>query len=254
MLEISDLTVGYVSEPVLRDLSVTFADGDVVAVLGPNGSGKTTLLKAIVGLVAVRGGKVRLDGTDVTGKRTELLARQGLVVSPEGRRLFGGLTVLENLRAGQFTGRAGPSIDDVLDIFPRLKERLEFKASSMSGGEQQMLAVARALVGGPRVLMLDEPSLGLAPKMVHQLFEVFRTLANDGRTIIIAEQNVIEATRVARTCHILTGGTFRFTGPSGTPEEQATVQRKYSELLALGQDDEAVHVDDAALDALGRLG
>jgi branched-chain amino acid transport system ATP-binding protein len=233
MLEIKNLTVGYVAEPVLRDLSVTFGDGDVVAVLGPNGSGKTTLLKAIVGLVPVRDGKVELDGRDVTGGRTEKLAREGLVVSPEGRRLFGGLTVMENLRAGRFTGRAGPSIDDVLDIFPRLKERLEFKASAMSGGEQQMLAVARALVGGPRVLMLDEPSLGLAPKMVHQLFEVFRTLANDGRTIIIAEQNVIEATRVARTCHILTGGTFRFTGPSLTADEQATVQRTYSDLLAL---------------------
>jgi branched-chain amino acid transport system ATP-binding protein len=254
MLEIANLTVGYVAEPVLRDLTVTFADGDVVAVLGPNGSGKTTLLKAIVGLIPVRGGTVALDGTDVTGRRTERLAREGLIVSPEGRRLFGGLTVMENLRAGQFTGRAGPGIDDVLDIFPRLKERLEFKASSMSGGEQQMLAVARALVGGPRVLMLDEPSLGLAPKMVHQLFEVFRTLANDGRTIVIAEQNVIEATRVARTCHILTDGGFSFTGPSLTREQQATVQRTYSELLALGQADEATHVDEAALDALGRLG
>jgi branched-chain amino acid transport system ATP-binding protein len=237
MLEIANLTVGYVAEPVLRDLSATFADGDVVAVLGPNGSGKTTLLKAIVGLIPARGGKVVLDGADVTGRRTERLAREGLIVSPEGRRLFGGLTVRENLRAGAFTGRPGPSVDDVLDIFPRLKERLDFKAGAMSGGEQQMLAVARALVGGPRVLMLDEPSLGLAPKMVHQLFEVFRTLADDGRTIVIAEQNVIEAARVARTCHILTDGTFRFTGPSLTREQQTTVQRTYSELLALGNDE-----------------
>jgi branched-chain amino acid transport system ATP-binding protein len=233
MLELKKVTVGYVAEAVLDGIDLAFEPGKVSAVLGPNGAGKTTMLKAIVGLIRVRSGDITLNGESIVGKQTEALAKEGVLLSPEGRKLFGSLTVMENLRAGQFTGRDAPSIDDVLDLFPRLKERLTSKARSLSGGEQQMLAVSRALVGGPTVLMLDEPSLGLAPKLVHQLFDIFRTLAAGGRTVVLSEQNVSEATRIAEYCHLISDRRIAFSGPSGTVEERRAVQARYSQLLAL---------------------
>ncbi|WP_211222209.1 ABC transporter ATP-binding protein [Nocardioides halotolerans] len=233
-LEIDDLVAGYVVEPVLAGVSFEVQPAEVVCVLGPNGAGKTTLFKSICGLLETRSGAVRLAGDDVTRLRTERRARRGLVLAPEGRRLFPGLTVEENLTAGGFTGRDSHSVEAVLTLFPRLAERLSSAAGKLSGGEQQMLAVGRALRSGPRVLLIDEPSLGLAPMMVRAVFDVFRDLAAEGQAIVVAEQNVAEATRVADRCLVLSEGRIAFSAPTRTPEERAHVQAAYAELLAIG--------------------
>jgi branched-chain amino acid transport system ATP-binding protein len=232
-LAVTDLVCGYVAEPVLRGVSFTAEPGEVVALLGPNGAGKTTLLKALSGLVTARSGTVTLNGRDVTNLRAEKLARSGVILAPEGRRLFKGLTVRDNLRIGALTGRPAPTMDEVLDIFPRLSQRLDFKAGSLSGGEQQMLAVARALVGGPDVLLIDEPSLGLAPMLVRAVFDVFGSLAAQGRAIVVAEQNVAEATRVADRCLILSEGRIALSVASQAEAEIAHVQTEYAKLLAI---------------------
>jgi branched-chain amino acid transport system ATP-binding protein len=232
-LDVRDLVCGYVAEPVLRGVSFSASPGEVVALLGPNGAGKTTLLKTISGLITARSGRIRLGDRDVTGLRAEKLARAGVILAPEGRRLFKDLSVRDNLRVGALTRRPAPTLDEVLDLFPRLRERLEFKAGSLSGGEQQMLAVARALVGGPEVLLLDEPSLGLAPKLVSAVFDVFGSLAAQGRAIIVAEQNVAEATRVADRCLVLSDGHIALSVPSRTDAERAHVQSEYAKLLAI---------------------
>ena len=232
-LEVRDLVCGYLATPVLREVGFSAAPGEVVALLGPNGAGKTTLLKTLSGLVQARSGTVLVGGRDVTNLRTEKLARAGVILAPEGRRLFTGLTVRENLRIGALTGREAPGIDEVMEIFPRLRERLDFKAGSLSGGEQQMLAVGRALVGGPSVLLIDEPSLGLAPKLVAAVFDVFGSLAAQGRAVIVAEQNVSEAIRVADRCLVLADGRIALSAPSRTEAECAHVQSEYARLLAI---------------------
>jgi ABC-type branched-subunit amino acid transport system ATPase component len=157
------------------------------------------------------------------------------VLAPEGRRLFPGLTLDENLRAGSFTGRDGHSVEDVLTRFPPLAERRDSAAGKLSGGEQQMLAVGRALRGGPRVLLIDEPSLGLAPMMVRAVFDVFRDLAAEGTSIVVAEQNVAEATRVADRCLVLSEGRIVLSGPTTTPAEREQLQAAYANLLSIGE-------------------
>ena len=232
-LEVHDLVCGYVATPVLRGVSFSAAPGEVVALLGPNGAGKTTLLKALSGLITTRSGTVTVGGRDVTNMRTERLAREGVILAPEGRRLFKALTVRDNLRIGALTGRTAPGIDEVLELFPRLRERLDFKAGALSGGEQQMLAVGRALIGGPGVLLIDEPSLGLAPKLVTAVFDVFGSLAVQGRAVVVAEQNVAEATRVADRCLVLADGEIALSAPSRTAAERTHVQNEYARLLAI---------------------
>jgi len=232
-IDVKNLVCGYLATPVLRGVSFSAAPGEVVALLGPNGAGKTTLLKTLSGLVPARSGTVTVGGRDVTNMRTEKLARAGVILVPEGRRLFGGLTVRENLRAGALTGRDAPDIDEVLEIFPQLRERLDFKAGSLSGGEQQMLAVGRALLGGPTVLLIDEPSLGLAPKLVATVFDTFGALAAQGRAVIVAEQNVAEATRIADRCLVLADGRIALSAPTRTDAEREHVQAEYARLLAI---------------------
>jgi branched-chain amino acid transport system ATP-binding protein len=230
-LEVQDLVVAYRAEPVVREVSFAVEPGEIVAVLGPNGAGKTTLLKTIAGLVQPRSGAVRLDGRDLRRDRPEDRARHGLLLVPEGRRLFRGLTTVENLRSGSFNGRDGYGVEEVLELFPALAKRQTSRAGQLSGGEQQMLAIGRALCGDPRVLLVDEPSLGLAPLITASVFETFRELAGRGMAIVIAEQNVHAATEVADRCLVLATGTVTFAAPSRSPEERARVGAAYAETI-----------------------
>jgi branched-chain amino acid transport system ATP-binding protein len=233
-LEVDGLVVGYKAEPVVRSVALSVAAHELLTVLGPNGAGKTTLLKTIAGLMSPWDGSISIDGRDVTRSVTEERARAGLLLVPEGRRLFRSLTTMENLQAGKFTGRDGMSIDDVLSLFPRLAERRGSQAGLLSGGEQQMLAIGRALRGGPSVLLVDEPSLGLAPMIVESVFTAFRELTARGIALVLAEQNLNAATAVADTCVILDGGQTRFSGPCATDADREQVLRAYSQTVALG--------------------
>lgn len=232
-LAASNLTAGYAWQSVFEGLSISVADGEIVAVLGPNGTGKTTLFKCLAGLLVARAGTVELEDRHVGGLSAERRARAGLVLVPEGRRLFMGLSVRDNLQAGLFTSRAGPSIDDVLDRFPRLKGRMKQLAGSLSGGEQQMLAISRALLSGPRVLLIDEPSLGLAPLVVRTVFDALAELAGAGTSVVVAEQNVLEAARIADRCLVMIGGRIVDNLSSTTEEDQRRVSQVYAQHLDL---------------------
>lgn len=235
ILRVDDLVVGYVVEPVLRGITLSVSGGETVAVLGPNGAGKSTLLKTIAGLREPWSGDVRFDGSSVVGSSAESRARAGVSLVPEGRRLFRGMTVRDNLLAGSFTGRK-TDMDDVLELFPRLRDRLTTKAGMLSGGEQQMLVIGRALLGDPRVLLIDEPSLGLAPILVDAVFETFGTMAAQGRAVLLAEQNVMDATRVADRCLVVDQGSVIFEGPSTTDEERELVRRAYARMLKMDEE------------------
>jgi branched-chain amino acid transport system ATP-binding protein len=233
-LDVAALVVGYRAEPVVREVSLSVDPGEIVSVLGPNGAGKTTLFKTIAGLVPPRSGAMRLGGEDVLRDAAESRARGGLLLVPEGRRLFGSLTVVDNLRTGAFSRREGFSIDEVLELFPRLAERRESRAHQLSGGEQQMLAIGRALCGGPTVLLLDEPSLGLAPRITEIVFATFRRLADRGLAVVVAEQNVHAALAVADRCLVLDRGSVVFEGATRTEEERARVQEAYAATVDIG--------------------
>jgi len=215
VLEVRDLRAGYGRIEVLHGVSFAVPAGTVVAVLGPNGAGKTTTLGAIAGTVAVRGGRVLLDGHRIDGRRPSAIARRGLTLVPEGRGVFPGLSVEENLRIAH---RSTPNgsweawLESIGTTFPRLLERLSQQAGSLSGGEQQMLAMCRALVGDPRVVLIDELSMGLAPLVVEQLFEQVASLRAQGRTIVLVEQYLTHALRHADLCYVLAKGRVAFCG------------------------------------------
>ncbi|MGH9136703.1 MAG: ABC transporter ATP-binding protein [Acidimicrobiales bacterium] len=218
LLEVDDLRAGYGRIEVLHELSVAVPEGCVVALLGPNGSGKTTTLRAISGTLPVRGGSIRFDGRRVDNRRPSDIAAGGLVLIPEGRGIFAGLSVRENLRIAHrsaTTEVAGPWDEWfalVVERFPWLPERLEQRAGSLSGGEQQMLALTRALVGQPRLVMFDELSMGLAPLVVEMLFEQVARLRDEGRTILLVEQYVTQALLLADLCYVLAKGRVAWCG------------------------------------------
>jgi branched-chain amino acid transport system ATP-binding protein len=200
---------------VVRDASLVVASGEVVALLGSNGAGKSTLLKAIAGLVRPSDGEVRLDGQDVTGLAPERVVRHGLALVPEGRMLFGALTVEENLALGAYaTGYDAATRERVLTLFPVLRERLMQRAGTLSGGEQQMLAIGRALMSRPRVMLLDEPSLGLAPRVVAQIFEVLGELTSEGLGVLLVEQDANLALRHADRGYVMRNGRIVMHGSS----------------------------------------
>ncbi|GAB3361664.1 ABC transporter ATP-binding protein [Amycolatopsis echigonensis] len=210
-LEIQDLEVRYGVVRALRGISLTAATGRATALLGANGAGKTSLLRAVAGLKRPAAGRILLDGTDITGVPAHKLAADGLVLVPEGRQLFDELTVAENLRMGLHgTGvrgaRAQERIDEACTLFPALPGAMARRAGLLSGGQQQMVAIARALVRRPRVLLLDEPSLGLAPRLVTEILETVRRLASDVVTVLVAEQNVAATLRVVHTGAVLQNG------------------------------------------------
>lgn len=211
MLEVRDLTVSYGGSLALQSLSVTVGESEAVALLGSNGAGKTTLLKAISGLVAPQTGEIHFDGEPVHGFSAAHLVRLGVIHVPEGRQVFPELTVDENLSVGAIhrRGRAGVEADraDAYDLFPRLKDRVRQIAGTLSGGEQQMLVIGRALMGRPRLLLLDEPSLGLSPLMVKEIFRVVRELNASRKTsVLVVEQNAREALRSTNRAYVIASG------------------------------------------------
>ena len=207
LLEVRELHVRYGGVEAVRAVDLRVEEGEIVALLGANGAGKTTVLRAISGLERVAAGKILFDGRSLRGVRADRIARMGLRHVPEGRRIFARMTVGENLDVGAFGAKDGAKARSaVLDTFPRLGERLEQMAGTLSGGEAQMLAVGRALIATPRLLMLDEPSLGLAPLMVRSIFETLRAVRERGTTILLVEQNARQALALAARGYVMERG------------------------------------------------
>jgi branched-chain amino acid transport system ATP-binding protein len=218
LLAVDKATVGYGHVRVVRDLSLSVAPGSVTALVGSNGAGKTTLLRAIAGILRPEAGAVRLDGADLTGTRCHERVERGIVLVPEGRLVFPVFTVEENLRVGAYApharGAAAERAEEMYGLFPRLKERRRQLAGTLSGGEQQMLAIARGLMSRPRLLLLDEPTLGLAPLVAASIFKLVERLRETGLTIMLAEQDVRRTLAVADHAYVLENGRCALDGPA----------------------------------------
>ena len=231
ILELREVDVFYGRVQALRGVSLHVGPGEVVALIGSNGAGKTTTLRAISGLVRPREGSILLEGKAIHALGAELIARRGVAHAPEGRRLFPRMTVRENLEMGAFSRRDGGGLrsdyERVYELFPRLRERNHQLAGSLSGGEQQMVAIGRALMANPRVLLLDEPSLGLAPILVDAIFEVIREINSRGTTILLIEQNALLALNTARRAYVLETGSIALSGSAAELLESEAVQRAY---------------------------
>jgi branched-chain amino acid transport system ATP-binding protein len=226
MLELEGVEAGYGLSRVLHGVSLRAEAGEVVSLLGRNGAGKSTTLKSIVGLVAVSRGSIRFDGREITGRPTHAISRLGVGYVPEERRIFSDLTVAENLLVGR-KGTGAWGAERVYDVFPKLRELAGRRAGSLSGGEQQMLTVARTLMGNPRVVLLDEPSEGLAPVIVRALGEQIAALKREGLTILLSEQNLKFAARLADRAYIIEKGIIRFGGPMAVLMADEDLRRKY---------------------------
>jgi branched-chain amino acid transport system ATP-binding protein len=210
LLELKAVDTNYGAVEVLRNVSLEIKDGEIVCLLGPNAAGKTTTLKTILGMVPPAKGEIYLDGERIDGSKTQEVVAKGVTMVPEGRRLFGRMTVRENLEIGAELrpdkDKIATDLDRVLGVFPKLKERITQKAGSLSGGEQQMLAMGRALMADPKVLLMDEPSMGLAPVLVEQVFDIIKELNNQGSTIFLVEQNASMALEIADRGYVLQTG------------------------------------------------
>ncbi len=231
ILEAQNLSSGYGEVQILWDISLALQQGRLTTVVGSNGAGKTTLLRTLMGLVKPWQGKVIFDGKDVTHLPPHKKAEAGLVLIPEGRQLFTDMTVLENLEMGATPARARPkmkeNLEKVFELFPRLKERMNQKAGTLSGGEQQMLAIGRGLMADPIVLMLDEPSLGLAPLLVIELFDIIRRLKEAGLTMLLVEQNVHLALAVSDYAYVLSEGRVNIEGEAEVVRQMDEVREAY---------------------------
>jgi branched-chain amino acid transport system ATP-binding protein len=238
MLEVDNLEVCYGALAALQGVSLNVRAGEMVALVGPNGAGKSTLLKTIAGLIVPRAGMIRWEGKRLNSEPPERIVECGVALVPEGRRLFARMTVRENLELGAFTQRAQKErraqMERIYNIFPRLREREHQPAGLLSGGEQQMLALARALMGLPRLLLLDEPSLGLAPRMVESIFSILAELHREGMSVLIVEQSVHAVLALAQRAYILEGGTIVGEGEGRRLLEDDHIQAAYLGPLARG--------------------
>jgi branched-chain amino acid transport system ATP-binding protein len=216
VLEVENVSVHYGAIRAVQDVSLRVEEGEIVALLGPNGAGKTSLISAIARLIPISGGRIVLRGKDITHKRTEDVVRFGATVTPEGRHVFADLTVGQNLRLGAAT-RKDPAgvkqdLEEMLGMFPILRERYNSPAQTLSGGEQQQLAIARSMMSAPKLLMLDEPSLGLAPRLVELIFGLMAKLRQKGLTMLVVEQNAYDALELADRAYVLNTGRIQYAG------------------------------------------
>jgi branched-chain amino acid transport system ATP-binding protein len=230
-IEVSSVSAGYGDTQILWDVSFSVKPGQLVALIGANGAGKTTTLKTICGLVRPTAGSIRYGGAVVSGRPVHEVVDTGITLVPEGRQLFPKMTVEDNLRAGAYLARAkarkARNLDRVYELFPRLKERRAQLAETMSGGEQQMLAIGRALMQDPRLIMFDEPTLGLSPLMVGDIFRILRTLHGEGLTLFVVEQNVTQTLKVADHCYVLENGRIVQEGTGAELEADPKVREAY---------------------------
>ena len=215
MLELQDLTVSYGGIQALKGISLQVGEGEIVTLIGANGAGKSTTLRTISGLEKPQGGRIIYNGVDITGKPSKYMVQNGLILVPEGRLIFPDMTVLENLKIGAYLRRdrdIDKDIQHMYELFPRLKERSWQMAGTLSGGEQQMLAVGRALMSRPKLIMMDEPSLGLAPLIVRDIFQIIRTIRDSGVTVLLIEQNANAALKIADRGYVLETGRIALEG------------------------------------------
>jgi branched-chain amino acid transport system ATP-binding protein len=231
LLQLSKLAVAYGGIQAVKGIDLAIAPGELVCLIGANGAGKTTTLKGICGLLPVKSGRIHYAGEDVTGRAAFRLVQRGLAMVPEGRGVFGALTIEENLAMGAYirSDSAGvkADVERVFDLFPRLKERRRQTAGTLSGGEQQMLAMGRAIMSRPRMLLLDEPSMGLAPLMVQKVFETIVTVAREGVTILLVEQNAKLALEVSSRGYVMESGEITLEGAAGSLLHDPKVRAAY---------------------------
>ena len=231
MLEVQNICVNYGAAPALWDVSLHVEDKELVCVVGPNGAGKTTLINAIAGLHAVKSGQLRFGGTDITRLESHRFCEAGIAIVPEGRRLFTQMTVLDNLELGSFLpaakARRAERMERVLALFPALKVKLQSAAGSLSGGQQQMVAIGRALMAGPTLLLLDEPSLGLAPSIVMDMFDAIRQINQEGTAVLLVEQNVSMALETANRAYVMEEGRIVAQGQAREMMDRPEIQRAY---------------------------
>ena len=231
LLEIDEIHVFYDNIEALKGVSIKVERGQIVTLVGANGAGKTTMLRTISGLIHLRSGEIRFDGESLGGIPPHQIAAMGVLHVPEGRRIFARLTLDENLAMGAFARQDRKAIAEdkerMLTLFPRLRERLKQVAGTLSGGEQQMLATARALMGRPRLLLMDEPSMGLSPLMVESVFETIRTINEQGVTILLVEQNALMALEIADYAYVMESGRIVLTGRGKGLLDDERVQRAY---------------------------
>jgi len=229
LLEVRDLEVSYGAICAVRNVSFSVGAGTITTLIGANGAGKSTLLNTIAGLVRPDRGSIRFDGEEIAGMKANLLVAKGLSLVPEGRAIFANLTVRENLQLGAYLREkdSAADLEKMLETFPVLRERIAQRAGTLSGGEQQMLAIARALMSRPRLLLLDEPSLGLAPLIVKAIFGIVREIAAQGTTVLLVEQNARMALELAREAHVLETGEIVLSGPSAELARSEKVKAAY---------------------------
>jgi branched-chain amino acid transport system ATP-binding protein len=230
MLEVNELVTGYGGVPILRGVSLTVQPGEVVAVLGANGVGKTTLNRAISGLNAVMSGSISFDGAVISSLSPPQIVERGLIHVPEGRKIFPNMNVRENLELGSYR-RGKPNrarnLEKMFDIFPRLRERTDQLAGTLSGGEQQMLAIGRGLMAEPKLLILDEPSLGLSPLLVEELFTLIARIASEGLAVMLVEQNVVQSLDLASRAYVLENGAVAMQGLAADLKRDPALEKTY---------------------------